>query len=895
MSNELISKVSEMLKEETWTRATISNYTKNNLAELDDIIEKAQIEGLSADIKKACDEHLVHSKDSIIALYISGILNAKDTSVDNSCLVALVDIFQKAHKEPIVEYLCEKVLAQDKNNMFALRTLADFYKQNNDERVWSCYETIIKLDLEEAEIAKALAEHYAETGDQKNEITYYKKALHRYVAAKNISLVKDIWKKLVEAIYEEIDFFYSIQRKVAKYISEDQSSLLLQELYIKYKENGKWNTCIDILKLYLSIDPKDPWGRREIADCFRNKYEGHSHLEDYIRTSGLEGNLRNVFDAINDFEKHISFDKDHFVYHGAYGIGKILKVENDTLSIIFQKAGPKKMGLKMAVDSLKPLANDHIMVKKATTKKEEFAAFVKQNKKETLAMIIKSYDNHCDLKKIKAELVPDVLSASEWTSWNSQAKKILEDDATFDVTPNDISQFMVRDREITKSEKIANEFKAEKDFFKHVDIFMKYLNDNDTDKDSEIFADMFSYFTNLLKVVTAVNEQNLAAFLVAGRTKSLFKYNCKYTFEQIYDDIDDPRVMYGKLKDTKNTSLKADFLEEIKSLPGWADEYIRLFPTVLKGEMLDYLSEKGFNDKLKKLSKDAFEDIKDYRRAVIYFFEKCQDKEWFKEAGISYEKQIIALLNIIELTFREMNSHVNTTENKKINKDATDLLFDSEALTKFMFDNGREMVDKMYTLVNDINDLDGNIKTTIRNRILEQYPDYKFPTTGEEKAAAPKGMMVTAAKLEEKKALVDQIKNVDLPKNADEVAEAREKGDLKENAEYIAAREHQRNLQHTLARLEAEIARAVIFDPTTATTAVISFATTVKLLDTTANKEVVYTILGPWESDTDKGIISYMSPVADALLNHKVDDEITFTVNDRTYNYKVLSIELAKY
>ena len=63
----------------------------------------------------------------------------------------------------------------------------------------------------------------------------------------------------------------------------------------------------------------------------------------------------------------------------------------------------------------------------------------------------------------------------------------------------------------------------------------------------------------------------------------------------------------------------------------------------------------------------SFEMFKDYRESVLFFFKECQDKDWFKEAGVSYEKQLITLLNIVELTYREINSHVNSTENKKIN------------------------------------------------------------------------------------------------------------------------------------------------------------------------------------------------------------------------------------
>ena len=897
MSKELESKVQEMLKEETWTRATISNYTKNNLAELTTLIEKAREENCVTEIKAICDEHLTHSKDSIIALYISGILSVRDGALDNSSLITLVDIFQKAHKEPIVVYLCETVLEEDENNKFALRTLAKAYREENNEKVWELYEKIVKLDFEEAELAKALAEHYEQIGSD-NATDYYKKALLRYIGTKNIGPVKELWTKLVATIPEEIDFFLLVQRKVAKSISEDKSALLMQELYNWYKDNARWDTAIDILKLILSIDPKDPWARREIVECYRGKYNGHSHLEDYIRSSDLTQNFRNIFEAINDFEKHIAFDAKNFVFHRSWGVGIIRKVENDNLTINFgKKNGVHEMSLKMAISALTPLAKDHIWVLKATKSKEELSSYVKENIVDTLKIIIKSFGNKCNFKRIKAELVPAILSTGEWTSWNSKAKKILESDATFGVNPNDINEYMVRDCEISKEEKFANEFKAQKQFFNRIDIIMKFVNNDETDKESELFADMYNYFIGFIKTITKVTDQVLASYLVVqyiGKVLPQHAYTCKYSFAQIYDDIDDPREMYEQLKDTKNTSLKEDFLTNIKLLPNWADEYIKLFPTVLQEKMLTTLLEKGQEDKLKALAKTAFEDVKDFREAILYFFEKCQDKDWFKNCGVTYEKQLIALLQVIELTFREINNHVNSTENKKINKTATQLLFKTDALATYMFANGEDTVTKMYTLVDDIPDLEANLKAGLRSKILDKYPDFKFHTTEESKAAAPKGMLVTSAKLEEKKALAEDIQKIQLPAVAIEVQEAREKGDLKENAEYHAAREKQAFLNKKLQKLQEELNRAVIFDPTTATSSVISFSTTVTLFNKKTEKEEVYTIFGPWESDSDNNVISYLSPFGNALLDHKVGEEFDCTVNDSEYSFKVVKIEIAK-
>ena len=135
---------------------------------------------------------------------------------------------------------------------------------------------------------------------------------------------------------------------------------------------------------------------------------------------------------------------------------------------------------------------------------------------------------------------------------------------------------------------------------------------------------------------------------------------------------------------------------------------------------------------------------------------------------------------------------------------------------------------------------------------------------------------------------------IDIPAIAKEVADAKEKGDLKENAEYIAAKEAQHKLNNDLNRLQGELARAVIFDPTTATTSMVSFGTEVVLTNNATGKDEKYIIMGPWESDPDAGIISYMSPFGNAILDSKVGEKLEFTINEHENDYTVKSIKLAK-
>ena len=192
MSENLQHSLTEKLNEETWTRATISNYTIEDFKSLDEIIMSARKEKCIDDIFQQCNEHLTKSKNSIIALYISSIISLQNQDVDDSNLKTLVDIFSDNKRTVIVEHLCNRALEYGESK-YALRTLANSYKSDGNDQVYEIWERIVKIDFEDAEIPNLLAEKYESDGDIERAIDFYKKALSRYTNKKQNSGVKETW------------------------------------------------------------------------------------------------------------------------------------------------------------------------------------------------------------------------------------------------------------------------------------------------------------------------------------------------------------------------------------------------------------------------------------------------------------------------------------------------------------------------------------------------------------------------------------------------------------------------------------------------------------------------------------------------------------------------------
>jgi len=914
----LLKNLQETLNEEKWTRASLGNYSTNQFKELDEILNAARSEKVIDDLKKNCDDHLANTRNSINALYLSGMIAISRQIIDDGAMINLVSIFLDNNKWKIVEYLCERILEHGESK-YALRTLADCYKNNNEEdKIYEVWEKLVKIDFEEADIVKSLAERYEKKNKTEEAVDYYKKALHRYLNKSNFANIKEIWEKLISINIEDIDFFLHIQKKIAKTVSEDKAVILLNELYSKYKDKDV-EIAITILKTILEYDEKDVHGRREIIECYKKKYATHSQLDEYIRISNLSQNYRAVGQAIADFEKHIAFDKGNFVYHRTWGVGRIASIVDDEIKIDFSKKRGHVMSLKMAVDALQTLSKEHIWVLKATNKKEELHSKVKSDYVWTLKTIIKSFGS-ADMKRIKAELSPALLSAGEWSTWNSKARDILKSNIDFGISIDNSDVFIVRDRPVSVVEKLYNEFTAQRNFYDKVSAIRDYVKNSDASEDSDYFTEMFSFFTGFLRTSTgdpsrraaeAVshnNEYTIASCLLVNEITSNEKYSrykaaVSSSFSDIFKKIKDVPGIFKNMKDSK---LKTDFLSNIKQhIQEWSDVYIKIFPYSQLDTIIDDLEKAGYKDKILTLCNDCFDRYRDCREAVVWFFKKVKDNEkekeknkqkeiyknLFNDANIGIEKQLITLIHIMDLTYRDIDNHKDTVENRKINKLVHNILFKDGEIASFIDNSDEEAIIRIFTFVNDVKDLDPQDKLNLRSRIVDKLPGFKFFGDTEKKVS--RGLMVTQAMYEEKQKQLTHIMDVEVPANSKEIEYALSLGDLRENAEYKAAKERQEQLNSQVAKLKEDIDRAQLFDPNSINTSKASFGTKVILFNETKGEKEEFTILGPWESDPNSKIISYLSPIGSAILNKSVGDKFDFNIDSGKVSYLVESISAA--
>lgn len=153
-------------------------------------------------------------------------------------------------------------------------------------------------------------------------------------------------------------------------------------------------------------------------------------------------------------------------------------------------------------------------------------------------------------------------------------------------------------------------------------------------------------------------------------------------------------------------------------------------------------------------------------------------------------------------------------------------------------------------------------------------------------------LYVSKETLEQMKAELQRLKTVERPAASRAIAEAREKGDLRENAEYDAAKEAQGHLEAKIKKFEGDLANCRILTTDNIDTSKVSILTRVKITNIATNKSMVYQIVSEKEADLKLAKISVTSPIGKGLLGKKVGDVAEITAPNGVMKFKVEDISL---
>jgi transcription elongation GreA/GreB family factor len=178
-------------------------------------------------------------------------------------------------------------------------------------------------------------------------------------------------------------------------------------------------------------------------------------------------------------------------------------------------------------------------------------------------------------------------------------------------------------------------------------------------------------------------------------------------------------------------------------------------------------------------------------------------------------------------------------------------------------------------------------KRSLLARFIRVYPEIEELIHEGKEEEQEEALIVSWKSLAEKKKAYDHLVNVELPKNREDISIARSYGDLRENFEYKSAKEYARVLARRKFEMERDLQRAQGTDFADTVTDRVSIGTTVDLVDCASAAEERFSILGAWDTDLTRHIISYLSITGAALLGRTVGDEVDLPTEESNISRRV--------
>ena len=565
--------------------------------------------------------------------------------------------------------------------------------------------------------------------------------------------------------------------------------------------------------------------------------------------------------------------------HRSWGFGKITTVDTvfSRFLIDFESKSGHSMDLGFGADTLKPIPPEHIFVKKAKDMPglREMAAL---RHVDLIKLVIQSFGGSATVAQIQEVLVPDVI-ADDWRKWWEGVRKELKKDGHFRVPLKKSESIVFNAESVSIEERLLSDFQNARGLKARIAVAQEIARNHEdlTDK-----ARVFQKAVDDLNEEIARQRKKQPALVLDG----IFVRDDLIQLAGMETTADHVHVRSASIWIPENeqktdpcaeTHRVAKILEQLpasrhkralrsykESCPdGWVDVVLGIINDVsirLVGECVHLLLDSKQIDLFKKTLADL---INQHQASsdLLLWLAKSRSEDFLDILGPEVFRAMISAMERDQ--FKE----------KKTNRLKDYLLSDTALLSELIETADLEVVKDLTRALKSTSCFDDMDKRSLLARVVKSYPAIQRLISGEP-STQEKGLIVSQASLERRREEYDQLVRKKIPANSKEIAIARSYGDLRENHEYKAAKEMQKFLMTRKTELEIELAKASATNFSDIDPSSVSIGTIVHVTDVGQQTQESFTILGAWDSDPDRGIISYLSPLAQQLIHRKPGDEV---------------------
>ncbi len=576
-----------------------------------------------------------------------------------------------------------------------------------------------------------------------------------------------------------------------------------------------------------------------------------------------------------------------YVVHKSWGFGQVdsLNFMVSQMTINFKAKKGHTMQLQYAAESLLAITSEHILAQKAA----DLAAVKARAKEDPVGLvrtILTSYGGRATQDQIQQALLPDVFSESEFKKWWESTKKALKKDGHFAIPAKKGDALEMSEDAVSHADQYLAAFTSARQLkaqLAALDQILKNLGE---------FSDPAAQLGPILAAADDAGRKNqrlnpsqaleflLTRDEIVEKAPALARSPEAPTVRQFL--IEEKRrltTLIGELPAAKQKRA-------LSELPGaFGDEWTAIALDLLaRGstrvvtEAARLLEEKG---QLNALLGGLDKFIREHSITSESLLWLCKERD-----GVFADLMNPRLFSAI-IGSLERDQFDETKRDRRLH----DLLLnDKELLTDLIaaatHEELRDVMQKLMRtpVFEELN------KRSLLGRIIRLYPEMQALVSGDSDAKQ-ETLVVSWESLEKRKTEFDELVNKRIPENIREISAAREHGDLRENFEFKAAKEMQRVLGRRRSETERDLSLARGTDFANPDTGAVSIGTIVTLKDMTDGRLDVYSILGAWDGDPEKHIVSYQSALAQAIIGRKVGEQVSVPTEFGDRSVEIVSIE----
>jgi transcription elongation factor GreA len=583
-------------------------------------------------------------------------------------------------------------------------------------------------------------------------------------------------------------------------------------------------------------------------------YHESTHVHDYIEISGID-KTEPIFKAIRKLEEFLKYDVGKYFYFERYGLGEVIETIPVRREIVinFEKKERHFLALDIARGLLTPIDSEHFLYKKHKNV-SELKDLASSDPFALIKLLLKSFAQPLTAAQIKGYLDGVVEKKAISKVWE-KVRKRLEKDDNVKVSGRTMKTY-------TYSETMVDKRKEAIAAFEKAPAHEKYLlAENYAKKMPALFKQIEPQLTELGNNV--YKKEPAVALDIALLFDDLkIEGNLSYTLDDIFVQVK-PEKIITKLNNVDHQKILLHVIKE-KNPHRWPDILETVFfstgDTKLLDEVVQHLQSSP--QKLKNIYYAVFFVPKQFPQQFQWMLKKIQSGHLQEYRSPRFIPKLIDSLDYVK--------GIKATVSSVLSLEKFDaILHEAEE------DDARRI-----------------LKSITRNQTLLEYEkkdfsriiEYYFPHFFSKEDET---IYTTEVALRKKKEELYRIMTIEIPENKKEISRAREYGDLSENFEYKAARERQDQLYQKVRTLEAALKKVMVIDHETIDTSRVTVGAKVTLKNVQRGEHIHYTILGRWDTDLEKNIISSEAPIARSLLGKARGDRITLQNSE----YEIAEIE----